>query len=33
VVGRLVPARLYRERLILHAVAGRVGRHRQAAER
>src|SRR5262249_53915825 len=31
--GRLVPARLYRERLILHAVARRCGRHRQAAER
>src|SRR5215471_14692085 len=30
--GRLVPARLYRERLILHAVAGRCGRHRQAAQ-
>jgi len=30
--GRLVPARLYRERLILHAVAGRCGRHRQAEQ-
>ena len=26
--GRLVPARLHRERLILHAVTGCFGRHR-----
>jgi hypothetical protein len=31
--GRLVPARLYSLRLIVHAVAGRCGRHHQAAER
>ena len=31
--GRLVPARLHRERLILHAVTGCCGRHRQAEQR
>ena len=31
--GQLVPARLYSLRLILHAVAGRCGRHHQAVER
>jgi hypothetical protein len=31
--GRLVPARLSRIGLVLHAVVGRAGRHRQAAER
>ena len=31
--GRLVPARLYRERLILHPVAACCGRHRQAEQR
>ena len=30
--GRLVPARLYREWLILHAIAGHVG-HRQTEHR
>src|SRR6516162_3509047 len=31
--GRLVPAQLHRERLILHAVAGCFGRHREAEQR
>ena len=31
--GRLVPARLHRERLILHAVTGCFGRHRDVAVR
>jgi hypothetical protein len=30
--GRLVPARLHRERLILHAVTGCFGRHREAEQ-
>jgi len=30
--GRIVPARLHRERLILHAVTGCFGRHREAEQ-